>query len=139
MNRSDHFEAFKGAIPSPVAAHDTIVPTLSDGEVLRASYSVLYDVGADDPPDDDRYTAAQRAESKVTWRYVVKSVGVTPFAARAVDSAVAKGVVGAVLTVSGRKCDPIELDEVGPVKEDTSISPPLYFIESDYLLTSREA
>jgi len=137
MNRSGHFEAFKAAIPSPVAAHDTLVPVV-DGEILRASYSVLYDVGADDPPDDDRYLAAQRAASKVTWRYVVKSVGESPFAARAVDSAVA-GLIGKVLIVAGRKCDPLELDEVGPVKEDTSVSPPLYFIESDYLLTSREA
>lgn len=139
MNRAGHFEAFKASIPSPVAAHDTTAPLAPDKTILRASYAVLYDVGAVAPPDDGRLTSPQRSTSAVTWQYVVKSVGVAPFAARSVDSAVADGLVGKVLTVTGRKLDPLVLDDVGPVKEDTSVSPPLYFIESVYLLRSQPA
>mgnify|MGYP000931461255 CR=1 FL=1 len=139
MNRAGHFEAFKAAIPSPVAAHDSTAPLAPDKSILRASYAVLYDVGTVAPPDDERLTAPQRSTSKVTWQYVVKSVGTSPFAARSVDSAVADGLVGKPLTVTGRKLDPIRLDDVGPVKEDTDVSPPLYFIESVYLLRSQPA
>ena len=139
MNRAGHFEAFKAAIPTPVAAHDTIAPLAADGQLVRASYAVLHDIGADGPPSDERWTAAQRATSKVTWRYVVKSVGTTPFAARSVDSAIATGLIGKTLTVSGRICDPLRLDDVGDVKTDTSVSPPLFYVEADYLLRSQPA
>lgn len=139
MNRAGHFEAFKAAIPSPVAAHDSTAPLAPDKTILRASYAVLYDTGTVAPPDDGRLTSPQRSTSAVTWQYVVKSVGVAPFAARSVDSAVADGLVGKVLTVTGRKLDPLVLDDVGTVKEDTSVSPPLYFIESVYLLRSQPA
>jgi hypothetical protein len=138
MNRAAHFDAVKAAIPAPVAAHDTAVP-LVGGQVLRSSYTVLHDMGVDGAPEDDRYTKAQSKDSAVTYRYVVKSVGVTPFAARSVDDAVGNALIGKALTVQGRTCEPLRLDDSGQVEEDRTVSPPLYVIESDYLLTSKAA
>lgn len=138
MNRAAHFERVKSLIAPPVIVHDSTAPLdENDGTVVRASYAILYDLGADEPPDDERYAKQQDPDSKVTLRYVVKSVGETPFAAREVDGTVAGQLISQVIEVEGRECDPIVCDEIGGVKEDTSVSPPLYFIESDYLVTSK--
>lgn len=139
MQRAEHFAAFLSAIPAPVAGHDTAAPTNSDGTLLRASYAVAYDRGAKAPPDDGRLTKGQSADDAVTWRFVVKSVGTTPFAARSVDSAIASALVGRTLIVAGRRCDPIRMDDNGEVKRDSAVSPPLYYTESDYLLRSQRA
>lgn len=139
MSRSAHFAGFLALLGPPLDSHDTMVPLNTDGTIRRASYVVAHDLGADDPPDDERYTKRPDAASKVTYRYVTKAVGTTPFAAREVDDKVAAQVVGEVLEVAGRVCDPIVRDEVGDMKQDTDTSPPLYFIESDYLVTSKPA
>lgn len=139
MTRAAHFEGFRSLILPPLESFDSDVPLNGDGTIRRSSYVIVHDLGADDPPDDERYTAPQTAASRVTYRYVTKSVGLTPFAAREVDDKVAANVVGGTVAVAGRVCDPIVRDEVGDVKQDTDTSPPLYFIESDYLLTSSPA
>ncbi len=139
MNRAGHVAGALALVPSPVAAHDTVAPLTPEGTLVRASYAVLHDMGADAPPDDGRYTKAQTADAAVTWRIVVKAVGVTPFAARSVDSAVAAGLVGQVPVVAGRSCDPLRIDDIGPVKPDMAVSPPLFFTETHYLLTSKGA
>ncbi len=140
MKRAQHFEAAMAAIPAPVAAHDTKVPIdpVTD-KVIRASYVVVYDLGADDPPSNVRLTETQRSDASITWRYRARSVGITPFAARSVDSAVADGMVGKRVVVAGRSCWPIRLDVVGEVVEDKDVSPPLYFVDSEYLLRSDPA
>lgn len=137
MARAEQFEQFKSLIPAPVAAHDMGAPLAEGGQLLRASYAIVYDIGTDRPPRDDRYTKRQTADSAATWRYVVRSVGVTPFAARSVDEAVARGVVGRTIEVAGRVFEPIEQDDVGEVEEDADSSPPLYYVESDYLIRSQ--
>ncbi len=131
------FDAFMALVPAPVAAHDTIVPLCEDGQLLRASYAVVYDLGTEGAPHDDRYTAPQTADSAATRRYVVRSVGTTPFAARAVNEAIVRGVVPKVIDLPGRRFDPIELAEVSRVMEDDDSSPSLFYIESDYLLRSQ--
>lgn len=139
MKRADHFSAFLAAVPAPVAAHDSTVPIDSNGVVLRASYAVVHDNGAEDPPDDARLAKQQAPDDAVTWRYIVKSVGISPFAARAVDSAVAVGLIGKTLSVAGRKCDPVRMIQSGPVIEDKTVQPSLFYTESDYLLRSQRA
>lgn len=139
MSRTEQFDKFKGLIPAPVAAHDMGAPLAEDGQLLRASYAIVYDLGADRAPRDDRYAARQTAASASIWRYVVRSVGTTPFAARAVDDAVAQGVTGRTIQIDGRLFEPVELAEIGEVQEDADSSPPLYYVESDYLLRSQPA
>lgn len=138
MDRSAHFEAFKTLITGPLDVYDTELPIV-DGEVRRESYVVAYDMGPDGSPDDARYTAVQRHGSAVTLRYVTRAVGVTPYAARQVDEFIARKVVGAKLTVTGRRCEPIRLDDASELQSSRDVSPPLYFIESEFTLRSLPA
>lgn len=139
--RTAHMAAFiawvDGGIAPPV--HDSDAPLDADGQIIRASYVVAFDTGPD-MLDDDRVAAPQRVDSAGDYRFVTKSVGVTPFAARAVHDAVAARVTGARLVVSGRRCEPARLDPGNDaVQRDTTVSPPLYFIEADWIVPSDRA
>lgn len=138
--RSAHMTAFMARLGGlPVPAHDSDAPLDGDGQIVRASYVVAWDMGPD-VLDDDRVASAQAYESEGDYRFVTKSVGTSPFAARAVRDAVAAQMTGHRLVVAGRNCDPIRLDPTAaPVQRDTSASPPLWFIEDDWIVTSRRA
>lgn len=138
MSRSAHFAGVQALLTAPLVVHDSDAPLDAEGRVVRASYVVSFDLGFDEL-GDDRYTAAQLASSSVTFRVVERAVGVTPHAAREVRDAVASRLVGKVPTVTGRIVDPILLDDDGPVKLDTDVSPPLYFIDSDYTVRTHPA
>lgn len=139
MDRSAHFDGVKALMTAPLIVHDTVVPLNADGTPVRASYAVLYDLGPDKPPDDDRFTAPQTADSAVELRYVVRAVGETPHAAREVTKASSRQLIKATPAVAGRVCFPLRLDESGDVKQTEDVSPPLYFIDSHYLLRSQPA
>jgi hypothetical protein len=138
--RSQHMAAFMArleALPTPV--YDSNAPLNPDGTIRRGSYVVAWDVGPDSL-DDERLTARQRVDSAGAYRYVTKSVGVTPFAAREVHDAVARLVTGHRLAIDGRRCDPARFDPGNDQSQpDTSVSPPLYFIEADWIVPSQRA
>jgi len=140
MDRDAHFQAFKARLESNPSLHvyDHDAPLDADGQVVHATYVILYDLGPDDL-DDDRFTAPQRADSTATYRCVAKIVAETPFAVRQVLKVVDGLLIKAKLTVQGRSVDPVRLDNAGPIKRDTDISPPLYFAENDYTAVTREA
>ncbi|ANJ26818.1 hypothetical protein [Agromyces aureus] len=100
---------------------------------------VAFDTGPDDL-DDERLAASQRVDSKGDYRFVTKSVGIDPFAARQVRDAVATRITGHRLVVAGRACGPAYWDPSNaPVQRDTSVTPPLYFIEDDWVVPSDRA
>lgn len=136
--RTEHMAAFMtwlGGLPVPV--HDSDAPLNPDGSIVRASYVVAWDMGPD-VLDDDRVAAPQAYESEGEYRFVTKSVGTDPAAARAVRDAVAGRLTGHRLTIAGRNCDPIRLDPVpNPMQPDTTVSPPLWYIEDDWIVGSR--
>lgn len=136
--RSAHMTAFMALLGGlPVPAHDSDAPLDGDGQIVRASYVVAWDMGPD-TLDDERLTAGQRVDSDGDYRFVTKSVGTTPFACREVHDAVTERVIGHRLVVAGRTCEPARLDAGGDrVQRDTSVSPPLYFIEADWIVPSR--
>lgn len=137
--RSAHMAAFLDRLEGvPVPVHDS-EPPLADGTVVKASYVVAWDLGPD-VLDDERLTAEQRVDSDGVYRWVTKSVGTTPFAARAVRDAVAAQMTGHRLVIAGRTCGPIELDPGNAaVQTDRSVTPPLYFIEDDWVASSSRA
>lgn len=139
--RSAHMAAFISWLDGGIATavHDSDAPLNPDGTIVRASYVVAWDTGPDSL-DDERLAATQQVDSRGDYRFVTKSVGVTPFAARAVHDAVAARVTGQRLVVSGRRCEPIRLDPGNDgVQRDTTVSPPLYFIEADWIVPSDRA
>lgn len=139
--RSAHMAAFVAHLDAGIAppVHDSDAPLNADGTIVRASYVVVFDTGPDDL-DDGRLGASQRVDSDADYRFVTKAVGVTPLAARAVQDAVAARVTGHRLVVTGRTCEPARLDPGDDsVQRDTSVSPPLYFIEADWIVPSRRA
>lgn len=139
--RSAHMAAFMSWLDGGIdpAVYDSDAPLNPDGTIVRASYVVVWDTGPD-VLDDERFALPQAYESDGDYRFVTKAVGITPLAARAVRDAVASRLTGHRLVVTGRNCDPIRLDPISaPVQRDTSVSPPLWFIEDDWLVMSRRA
>ncbi len=141
MNTASIFEGVKALLEAtPVDCHDSEAPLNSDGSVVRESYFVLHDLGPDEL-EDDRYTAAQSSESTLTHRVLVRATGVTAKAARNLTDAAVGELVGTSITVSGRRCDPIQVDPQSftAIKRDTAISPPLYFRDVEFTITSRRS
>lgn len=137
MNRSAAFDAAKALLTAPLVAHDTDAPLDSKGQVVRSQYVVLVDLSPD--LTDDRLSSPQNAGGSGVHRILARSVGITPFAVREVDRAVAAKWCGARPSVAGRRVAPMRCDEFGPVLRDTDVSPPLYFIESEYSFDSSPA
>ncbi|HEU5223436.1 MAG TPA: hypothetical protein VFU07_07120 [Candidatus Lumbricidophila sp.] len=139
--RAAHVEAFMAWLQAGIApdVHDSDAPLTADGQVVHGSYVIVFDTGPDSL-DEGRVTASQQVSSPGNYRFVTRSVGVDPFAARRVRDAVAARLTGVRLEVAGRVCQPIYLDPSNaPVKRDTSLLPPLYFIEDDWIVPSDRA
>lgn len=141
MDRAAHFAALRAEAQKHPAlsasTHDGDFPT-KDGQIVRGSYVILYDLGFDEI-NDDRTTSEQSPDSDGTYRVVARSVGITPFAARSVDDALHAQLVGKRLAIDGRACSAIEQDDTGPVQTAGDVSPPLHFIDTDYTFRSSRA
>lgn len=130
MNRQAHFEqvlAHARARPNMVV-HDSDAPLDENGQIVRASYVVLHDLGPDEV--HLRLTERRSVTSARTMRVVGRCVGVDAAAARRVGDAFAAQMDKHVLVVPDRKCFPIVV-EVAEVEKDTKVSPPLWFVDVD--------
>ena len=137
---ADHFDAVKaqlGATPMTANQVYDIARTNTSG-LIRANYLILFG-GPPEDLDDDRYSAAQRLDSTADYIYTVRAVGTTPAAVRMWTDAALTQLVGAVLVIPGRKCDPIRLDDSTAIQEDKGATPSLYYSDTDYLLRSSRA
>jgi hypothetical protein len=138
--RSDHYDAIKAALQSltSLEIYDTVAPLNSDGTVRKASYYVLHDLGAS-KFSDQRFTSTQAPASTRMYRYVLRSVGTTPFASRE-NADVGLGLVGKTLTVLGRKIDPIQVDSQSEPSPDPATGTPLvWWNDTDFIVWSRRA
>lgn len=131
MNRQAHFEqvlARARARPNLVV-HDSDAPLDEKGQVVRAQYVVLHDLG----PDSKHLAFTERASVAASrmMRVVGRCVGVDPAAARRTADAFAVQMDGHVLVVPGRKCWPITIDDESDVEKDTKVSPPLWYVDID--------
>lgn len=108
----------------------------SSGAPIRTAYVILYG-GAPDVLNDDRVTAPQSKDSDAEYVYTVRSVGPIADSALATADVVTAQLVGFTPSVVGRRCSRIKLEDGGVVEMDSSISPPLFYVDQDFLLISR--
>ena len=134
-----HYKAVKARLEaSPVLAgnvYNTLAKS-ADGSLITTSYVILYG-GAPDVLNDDRVSAPQSKDSDAEYVYTVRSVGVNADAALATADVASTQLIGFVPTLAGRRCQRIRLDDGGSVEMDSSLTPPLFFIDQDFLLISR--
>lgn len=135
-----HFAAFKArlaaALPAAVSVEDT-AKVDGAGGLVRAQYVILFGGGPDEL-DDGRLAAPQSPDSDAEYLYTVRCVGVTADGARMVAQKVI-AIVGQVITVEGRACSPLELDDSSNVEPDNAVKPPLWYLDLDFLLKSSRA
>ncbi len=133
MNRHAHFEAILARARERAAppTYDTDAPLNPDGTVVRSSYRVMHDLGADDI-GDDRYAALNGDDAARTMRFVARCVGVDPAAVRRVADATRAQFVKWTPIIPGRSCWPVRLDGDGEMKEDKTVSPPLPYVDLDF-------
>lgn len=142
--RTAHFSAFdtrlKARVPALAAlVFDGDVPLNPDGTVRRATYLVAHDMGFDEQADD-RLTVSVLDTADGTYRIVVRVVAVTRSAVREVADIVKTQMTGQVLTVTGRACGALFLDPgPRPVERDTDVSPPIFYLDLDFLFRSTRA
>jgi hypothetical protein len=139
MNRAAHFAAVIARVRERpnLIAHDEIAPLNADGTVLRASYAVMHDLGADDV-GDKRYTAPRRPDEGQTLRVVARCVGADADACRKIADAVIGHLSGWTPTVPGRSCEQLTVDEVSEVELDKTVNPPLPYIDVDFTYRSNQ-
>ena len=71
---------------------------------------------------------------------VVRVVATTRAAVRSVIDVVKPGLLGSRLTISGRFCNPIEIDPGPyPVERDDDVKPPIFYTDLDFTFRSQRA
>jgi hypothetical protein len=141
VNIAAHYNAVSTFLAGGVDLTDRVFDTArvdAQGQLIRDTYAVLYG-GSPDELDDKRFTAPQQVSSRAEFVYPVRSVSITPDGARKLADKVSSRLVGGVVTVEGRSCDPMRLTLGGGVETDRSVTPPLYFIDDEYTLVSTRA
>ena len=137
-----HFAAVKARLvsqlPVAITVEDTVVPLAADGTFKRAQYVIAFG-GGPDALGDDRFTAPQRPDSNAEYTYKMQAVAVTADAARDVAQKVIDALVRFRPVVAGRKCDPIKNTFSGEAKPENTVKPPLFYVDLEFVLTSRRA
>jgi len=123
-------------VPVAVQVVDSVL-TSSTGDLVRATYVVLFG-GGPDSLDDDRLTAPQVADSDAEYGYTARCVSVTADGARTLAGRVFMAV-GNVPVVAGRNCGPLGFDASNPLQVDNNAKPPLFYIDVELSLTSSRA
>jgi hypothetical protein len=133
------------AVKARLNAHTSLAGKGSDsirmenGLPVRATYWVLFG-GPPDTLDDDRLAATQKTDSDAEYVYTFRFVSVTHDAVLQGAQAALAQLLDWTPTVAGRSCQPIALDDgVQPVDADTRVTPPLLFVDLDFVLKSNRA
>lgn len=96
---------------------DTVVRLDGSGNAVRANYIIAFPA-VPDGLGDDRYTALQAVDSDRFLSFDVRVVAVDADGVLLLAEAVMAQMIGHVLDVSGRRCEPIRLATDG-VEEGT--------------------
>lgn len=142
--RTAHFTAFEARVKARVAAlasktYDGDAPLNTDGTVKRETYLILHDFGFDEQ-NDDRLSVTVQDTADGTYRVVVRVVATTRAAVRTVVDTVKTNMVGQVLTITGRACGPLEVEPgPHPIERDDDVSPPLFWVDLDFIWRSTRA
>lgn len=142
--RTEHYTALESRVKDrvPVLAsltYDGDAPLNADGTVKRATYLVLHDFGFDQQ-GDQRLTVTVQNVADGTYRVVGRVVAETRAAVRSVLDVLKSQVVGETLTISGRRCGPVEVESgPHPIERDDDVSPPLFWADLDFIWRSTRA
>lgn len=139
--RTAHFQAFDAALKAayPALAGQTYDGDATDGNVMHATYLVEHDMGFDSQ-SDGRLASEVSDVADGTYRVIVRVVAITTAAVRDVADDVKSGLVGTRLDIPDRLCGAIQKDP-GPdgIQRDTNVSPPLFFLDLDFIWRSSRA
>lgn len=132
------FDGVKALLESDPQLVGRVVDTAvkDDGDVVRGTYLVLFGAGPESL-DDDRYGSIPRPDSDAMFSLPVRAVSGDPEGVRLLSGRV-RSFVGSKPVVVGRRCDPVTV-RFDQVKADTSVSPPLYFMDMWVEFTSRRS
>jgi hypothetical protein len=136
----DEFAAVKTALSAGALSGKVFDTARRDntGALVREAYAILYG-GAPDRLSDERFTAAQRPESRATYVYTVRAVAPDADGVRYVMSKAITNLVGVRLAIAGRVCNPITLELGNDVQQDDSVPDSLYFMDAEFQLISAPA
>lgn len=134
MNRHAHFEAIlaRARARPNLNVYDTEAPLNIDGTIMRDSFVVLHDVGAD-WIRPIRYGEARTSESTRQMRVVARCVGEDAAAVRRIVAVVDAQFTGWTPIVAGRTCWPLVLDNEGEIEDDDTVKPPIPFVDLDFI------
>lgn len=127
---------------NPILANktETAIRLTTAGEPVQANYIVAYPAVPDDL-DDDRYTSPQDVDSRRFLSFDVRVVAVDADGLMQLVEAVMGQLIRHVLSVPGRKCDPIRMAtdavEEGTVHFDRTTR--LYYVDTSFEFYSRRA
>jgi len=134
-----HYSAVKDRLEADTALLNKVFPSVrldSTGDLIRESYLILYPTSPEEL-DDYRFTKEQDINSTATFIYDLKAVSSTAEGAGEVADHAITQLVGARLTVAGRKLDQIRMTGASRVEPDTSVKPPLFYCDLEFTLISR--
>jgi hypothetical protein len=135
----DHFLAVKNRLLEDAAlaskgVYDSALVDANGSPVLE-TYTILFG-GAPDSLGDDRLTGVAVAGSDASYTYMVRSVSPSADGVRSAMSKVLTQLVGFTPAIGGRRCSPILFDFASEVRADNAVSPPLFYVDSDFVLKS---
>lgn len=122
------FDALKGLLESAPLLAGRVRDSVTDerGEVVRATYLVLFGAGPDEL-DDGRWGSIPRPESDALYVFPLKAVSTDAEGVRLLADAV-RGFVGRKPVLAGRRCDPLVV-EFQEARVDNSVSPPMHYMD----------
>lgn len=134
------FEAFKSRLEGSSILAGKVFPVVrkDDDGPVRANYVVARS-SVPDRLDDLRHTAVPVFESSRRFTYDVRVVTVDADGLDTLGEAVLKQLVGHVLTVPGRRCDPVRLVEGVEEGDGYDRSADLFFRDFSFRFWSRRS
>lgn len=138
-----HYQAVKSRLLADSAlstkgVFDTVRVDSTSGLPVQATYVVIFG-GAPDVLDEGRLSAPQQASSDAEYIYTVRAVSTSFDGVMATMTKVHTQLVGCIPVVEGRKCSPMVLDASSEVRPDNAVSPPMYYMDCDFVLKSSRA
>lgn len=136
------FAAFKTELGVPAVLSGRVFAAVrytDAGELVRDNYVVAKPNFAD--IDDRRYTSLQRFGSAELCEFDARFVATTPDGVLLLLEAALEHLLGRVLTVAGRVCDPIRVDRTANDRTGMQFDKTarLHYLDTTFTFTSRSA
>lgn len=135
-----HYNAVKAALEADPDLSGKVYPSarLDDaGGLVRGAYVIVYPTAPLELQGRFGQAVTTGSLPRATFVFDIRAVSTTALAAgRLLDKIMAQ-LLGARLTVTGRRVDAVRLESVGRVEPDASITPPLFYGDAAFRVVSR--